>query len=111
MTHKITIYTIPVSTNSLYTGRRFLTKRGKENKESIALETMSEWRNKPIDGNIHLKIGLFFPDARKRDIDNIKGLIDSFTGILYNDDSQIDKLTITKEIDRKNPRVEIELST
>lgn len=105
----ITIYTIPVSTNALYRGRRFLTQRGKENKEAIALEAMTQWRQKPLDGRIHLKVGLFFPDARKRDIDNIKGLLDSFSGILYTDDSQIDRLTITKEVDRDNPRVEIEV--
>lgn len=105
----ITIYTIPVSTNALYRGRRFLTQRGKENKETIALEAMTQWRQKPLDGRIRLKVSLFFPDARKRDIDNIKGLLDSFSGVLYTDDNQIDKLTITKEVDRDNPRVEIEV--
>jgi len=41
---------------------------------------------------------LFMPDKRRRDIDNYnKILLDSLTGIVWEDDSQIDILTIGRD--------------
>jgi crossover junction endodeoxyribonuclease RusA len=104
----VTLRTLPLSTNALYRGRRFLTTEGKTNKEALAWEMRAQWRGKPLTGPIALDIALWWPDGRRHDLDNIKGLLDAFTGILYEDDSQIAELRIRKGIDGANPRVEID---
>lgn len=107
----MTLRTLPLSTNRLYRGRRFLTIEGKTNKEALAWEMRAAWRGKPLTGPVALDIALYWPDGRRHDLDNIKGLLDAFTGILYGDDSQIEELRIRKAVDRINPRVEIEITT
>ena len=48
------------------------------------------------------------PDRRKRDIDNLsKGVLDSMNNIVYEDDAQVHKLTITKEVDKENEGVTV----
>lgn len=106
---KITLKTLPLSTNRLYRGRRFLTKEGKANKEAIAWEAKMQWKERTATEHIRLAVNLFWPDKYRRDVDNIKGLLDSLTGIIYEDDSQIQELRIKKQIDKDNPRVEITL--
>lgn len=107
----MTLRTLPLSTNRLYRGRRFLTAEGKANKEALAWEMRAEWRGVPLRGPVALDITLYWPDARRHDLDNIKGLLDAFTGILYEDDSQIVELRIRKGVDRANPRIELQVLT
>ena len=105
---------MPLTTNSLYahTGRyRFMTSKGKDNKEAIALEARQQYRGKPLVCLLKVKIALWWGDKRKRDIDNIKVLLDALTSILWVDDSQIIKLEIAKGYDKENPRVEMEVTT
>jgi len=55
---------------------------------------------------------LYHGTKRERDIDNFsKLLLDALTGIVYEDDSQIVSLTITKAYDKENPRVDVEIHT
>jgi crossover junction endodeoxyribonuclease RusA len=106
----IEIGTMPISTNALYKGRKFLTKKGKENKEGMVSEIDYHWANRePFTGSIRLDVRLYWPDKRRHDLDNIKSLLDSCTGILYEDDSQINELHLYKGYDKKNPRVEIDI--
>lgn len=50
---------------------------------------------------VDMRVDLFFPDARKRDVDNfLKAVLDSLRGYFYDDDSQIASLTVTKAVDR-----------
>ncbi len=101
---------MPISTNKLYQGRRFLTKEGKANKEALGWEARVEWGGKaPLEGKIKATVHLFFKDGRMLDIDNLKALWDSLSGICYIDDSQIHQLHLFKSIDRENPRVEIDI--
>ena len=105
--------TLPVSTNALYahTGRRrFMTDRGARNKQAIGWEARSQYRAKPLEGPLKVQIALYWPDKRKHDIDNIKVLLDALTGIVWEDDSQIVDLHLTKSIDTKQPRVEMTLN-
>lgn len=102
--------TMPVSTNALYahTGRRrFMSERGKRNKEQIGWEARSQYRGKPLEGPLAVKIALWWPDRRKHDVDNIKVMLDSLTGIVWLDDGQIADLHITKGYDKAEPRVEM----
>ena len=107
----LTLKTMPVSTNRLYRGRRFLTNEGRGNKEAMAWEAKAAWRKPPLQGPVAVSVALYWPNARNHDLDNIKGLLDAFTGVLYEDDSQIVELHISKHIDRENPRVELELDS
>lgn len=111
---KITLLTPYVSTNRLHMtvagGRKVLTTRARASKEALAWEAKIQCTKKePRKGPIRAQIDLYVPDNRKRDLDNIKGLIDAMTGILWVDDSQIVDLHITKTVDRENPRVVISL--
>lgn len=103
----MTLRTLPILTNRLYGGRRYLTAEAKVNKEALGWEARVEWRGKPLTGPVALDIALWWPDSRNRDIDGVKGLLDAMTGILYEDDAQIVELRIRKGIDRTMPRIEI----
>ncbi len=86
----------------------YMSKEGKEIKEAYQWEIKSQYKKKPIKGNVYLDIYLYFGDKRIHDIDNYnKILLDAFTGIVWEDDSQIQRITIVKLIDIKNPRIEI----
>ena len=54
---------------------------------------------KPSKKRIELHLDLYFKDKRKKDIDNYcKGILDSMSGLIFEDDEQIDKLIINKII-------------
>lgn len=57
-----------------------------------------------------MAIWVFWPDARKRDTHNCHKLLgDAFNGLLYEDDSTVLIRDMDYQIDRKQPRVEVEL--
>ena len=103
----------PCTTSTVY--RRhgyvmYMTQKGKDLKESYQWQIKSQYKGKPIKSDIDLRVELFFGDNRRRDIDNYnKILLDAFTGILWEDDSQIQSLLIIKNKDLKNPRIELSL--
>lgn len=105
----ITFITPPISVNRLYRGRRFLTKEGEDTKESMGWEAKSQWKKKPLEGEVRCRVTFYFKNGRI-DIDNaIKAFLDCLTGIIWIDDTQIVELHIFKKIDAKNPRIELEL--
>lgn len=105
--------TLPVSTNHLYMQRgsaRFLDPRAKRCKEAITWEAMAQYRGRPLEGPLKAEINLFWPDRRKHDVDNIKVFLDALTGIVWEDDGQIEDLRIRKDYDKAKPRVEMTVS-
>ena len=55
-----------------------------------------------------LTLGVFLPDRRTRDIDNIeKAILDACNGILWRDDRQALVEAKSRAIDRERPRVEV----
>lgn len=109
---KIVITTLPVTTNRLYRNapgsqQRLLSKKAKSMKEAVAWEAKAGWMHPPKDGPVKVEIVVYWPDERKRDVDNVKGFIDALNGVLWEDDSQITDLTLRKRVDREEPRVEI----
>ncbi len=105
----ITITGKPISVNSMYRGRRFLTQEGKDAKESNEWDIRRQWKKQPIKGQVEVVIRLFFSTNQRRDIDGpIKNILDCMTGIVYEDDSQIISLQITKRKDVK-ARVEVDI--
>ena len=60
--------------------------------------------------DVCLTVACYFPDARRRDADNVlKAVQDALNGFVYVDDSQVVSATVTKAIDRERPRTEVEV--
>lgn len=86
----------------------YMTREGKQLKQVWQLEAKSQWRKKPLDGDLELWVTFFYGTKRKRDLDNSNKLWqDALTGIVYHDDSQIAYLHLERAYDKANPRVEI----
>ena len=68
-------------------------------------------RNWPLSARYEVVVKPFFKDARRRDLDNIaKGVLDALTGVLWADDSQIDRCLQVRGLDRARPRLELEVT-
>lgn len=114
---KIILRGKPISVNSLYNTicrnnfpTRYMTQKGKDLKTSYQWQVNSQYRGKIKKNSIGVNIDLYFSDNRANDIDNFsKLLLDSLTGIVFEDDRQINKLILTKNFNKENPRVEIEI--
>lgn len=81
-----------------HVGSRVLISRdGRRYRENIISKLKSENIQKHTT-KVEIEIELYPPDNRRRDVDNcLKSLLDALAfGGLYNDDSQIYKLIITK---------------
>src|SRR3990167_4034526 len=106
----ITLSGNPISTNQIY--RRhghviYLSKEGKDRKTQYQWEAKSQWKDLIIETNdIQVSIRLYFRDKRVHDIDNFgKILLDSLTGIVWEDDKQIQRMLVTKNYSKENPRI------
>src|SRR3990167_11054997 len=103
------------STNHIYKShckfgfpQYYMSKEGKALKESYQWEAKSQMKGKIIKGDVGIEIDLYFGDKRVHDIDNYgKILLDSLTGIVWEDDKQIQKMLVTKNYSKENPRIEI----
>jgi len=108
---KIILLGNPLSTNHIYKRHGnfiYLSKEGKNLKESYMWQIKSQYRGEPLTGSVKLTVELYFGDKRIRDIDNYnKLLLDACSGLLFIDDKQITELTIKKFYDKENPRIEI----
>ena len=86
--------------------------RGRPLKEQYRWEAKSQWKGKPLEGNIELSVTLYFGTKRRPDLDNFNKLsLDALTGIAYLDHSQIAKLTIEGAYDKARPRIEVKLAS
>lgn len=62
----------------------------------------------PTDREYAVTVRCCFPDARKRDADNVlKSVLDACNKLLWRDDVQVRRALTTREIDRDNPRTEV----
>ncbi len=115
---KIILLGKPMSTGGIYKTMcrgswptTYLTTKGKELKESYQWQAKSQWRQKPLECDISVVIDTYHDNHRKNDWDNFHKLsMDSLSGIAYLDDSQIQQAIVTKYYDKKNPRIEIEIT-
>jgi Holliday junction resolvase RusA-like endonuclease len=88
--------------------QRYMTPESKRLKWEYQLEARAQWRGKPLTGDIEVSITLYFGTKRRADLDNFNKLsLDALTGIAYEDDSQIAKLTIERAYDKKKPRIAV----
>lgn len=102
----------PPSTNNLYAtvrGRRVLSAAGRAFKlTAAALATAAGVR--PVSTEVSVTVDVYRP-ARRGDLDNtLKSLLDSLTGVAWDDDSQVAHIVARRHEDKHNPRVEVTIS-
>lgn len=90
----------PPSVNTYYRAngpRRFITKRGINFRATVG-EVVSGLNQDTLSHEIEVVVCLYPPDKRRRDVDNpMKALLDAMEHAgVYEDDSQIRKLTIER---------------
>jgi len=83
-------------------------KEAKDLKNSYILQAMTQYKGEVLNDLLSVYIRVYFGDNRVRDWDNYHKLsMDSLTGIVYTDDSQIKLATIQiMEVDKANIRIE-----
>lgn len=77
----------------------YLSKSGRQFKEDAAIDVFAAvGKVKPLTGRIGVQIELVAPNkTRDTDIDNrVKATLDALQGLLYEDDSQIDRLIVLR---------------
>lgn len=112
---KLTLLGEPKSTQHIYRmtcrgkyASVYMSKEGKELKESYQWQIKNQYKGKPLSGSLKIDVKLFFGTKRKNDIDNFsKILLDSFTGFIWIDDSQIMEAHYEKNYDKNHGRIEV----
>ena len=115
---KIILKGRPISTNNAYKTMcrgsfptRYMIKRAKDLKEDYGWQIKSQYHGKPLKGNLEVSITTYHDSRRKNDWDNFHKLsMDSMSGLVYEDDSQIVCAVVKKDYDHDNPRIEIEIN-
>jgi crossover junction endodeoxyribonuclease RusA len=113
----ITLTGNPFSTNNIYfsspkmkPGMRIMSQKARDRKEQYGWEAKSQWHKGILQGDVEINIRLYFGDKRRRDWDNYHKLsIDALTGIVWEDDSQIQIAHVRKYYDKEKPRIEVEI--
>ena len=110
----ITLKGNPLSTNHVYyhagRGLSFLRSKAKALKEDYQWQAKSQWKKPPIETEIEVTIKIYLGTKRKADWDNFHKLsMDALNGIVWVDDSQIQRAIVEKFYDKENPRIEVEI--
>lgn len=110
---KIVLKSLPPLLNATYRrGKKSFYKSDEATVKQDAMrwEMRGKYHGRPLKGLLGAHLGFWWADKRRRDIDSgVKATLDACTGILWEDDSQLVELDITKGIDKKKPRLEIEV--
>lgn len=115
---------MPPSVNHMY--RRFTDRRGR--RRNVATAKAQEWMSQaawaakaavlrdgwvcvPVGTKVIVRLWFYWPSRHRRDTHNtLKALLDSWEGILYEDDYWCLPRIMDFGVDRKNPRVEAEIT-
>lgn len=107
---KLTLKTLPPALNRTYKvsgGRFYKDSEAAATQGAIVWEAKSQYRGQPLKGQICLTVTFYYPNMRK-DIDaGINSLLDAFSGVLYEDDKQVEQLHVYKCVSKENPRCEL----
>lgn len=88
----------------------YMTEEGQSIKEAYQWEAKAVWRV-PLKEELEVTAVFYFGTHRRCDIDNFNKLwMDALTGIVYEDDSQIARLTLIRSYDKLSPRIEVTVS-
>lgn len=88
----------------------YMSKDCKDIKADYQIQAKQQWKHEPLTCDLELEVKLYFGTKRVVDVDNFNKLwADSLSGIVYDDDKQIQKLTVSKHYDKEDPRVTISM--
>lgn len=73
------IYALPPTLNELNNMHHFKRAKKKEQWEQLTLDACMEYRIQPVE-RVSITMELYFPDRRRRDLDNYSGLGFKFIG-------------------------------
>lgn len=83
-------------------------KRYEQALHDFAKKKMEKAKRKPTKKLVKVKIIYYLGTKRRKDLQNLpKTTMDALNEAVYVDDSQVHELSITKKLDRKNPRIRI----
>ena len=113
---RLVISESPISVNHMYgqsrNGRRFLSKKGKDYKETVKNIAIETGCDHLLDDELEVRVSYYFGDKRRRDVTNYdKALLDAMSGVVYNDDCQIQRIILEKYYDKESPRTEVTILT
>lgn len=101
----------PISVNKLYgvrRGRKVLTEDARKFKLKAHELVKQQWSNPPLKCKVSVDLEFHFKTKRERDVDNyVKGVFDALTGLVIEDDKQIQQFTAKKFIDAQKDEVYI----
>lgn len=111
---KITLLWEPKSTQHVYKitcrwkfASMYMSKEGKDIKESYRLQAKAQ-KTEFYEDLVSVEVCLYFWTKRKSDIDNFNKLwMDALSGVIYEDDKQIQEMYIKKDYCKENPRIEL----
>src|SRR5690606_9277420 len=115
---RLTVPGVPPSVNHQYVRTKrgqALSKEAKRYAETVqwyAWEAAKRhgWRCTPKGQQVIVRLWYYWPDRRRRDTHNAyKVLLDAMQGVVYEDDRDVLPRVMAAEMDRANPRVEIEV--
>lgn len=94
-------------------GRTLISEKGRAYRITVAGEVLAQMRASALTDRLAVRIDAYPPDLRKRDLDNIpKGLLDALTHTrVWEDDAQIDRLTIERHEPVRDGRVDLTIET
>jgi Holliday junction resolvase RusA-like endonuclease len=93
----------------LRTGRSYTPRTTQEHEETVRVCAVKAGV-RPENGPIRMNLHFFRENAQRCDWDNLaKCVTDALNGIAYEDDSQIVQCHVLKDVDRENPRTEVEI--
>lgn len=85
-----------------------MSERGRNFKNTLTSAIVNNPSTYLISGDVEVEVHFEFKDKRKRDVDNYaKAVLDCAKSLLFDDDSDISKLTMTKKIGMPMNRFEI----
>ena len=101
----------PISTQHAYWQRgkiRYMRSDARDTKNSYILQARCQYNGETLKTSLSVYIRLYFWDKRVRDWDNWHKIsMDSLTGIVFDDDSQIKLATVEIMQPDKDPRIEV----
>jgi Holliday junction resolvase RusA-like endonuclease len=112
---KIIIKGKPFSVNRQYIRKKgaakyILSNEARAYGDLVGWQIKSQWRGKPLAGDLEVSIYYYFDSHRKLDQLNFnKILLDRFNQIVFFDDSQIKTSHHYTCFDKKNPRIEVSI--
>lgn len=87
--------------------RVVLTKLARAYKDSVGWTAKNAYKGDLILGPVKVSIWYWFPDHRRRDVQNDKITLDALENIIYKNDSQIRELHLYKRLDKEGARTKI----